>query len=100
MAKRTTVRTREQIDWVKFLAFWGLVIASVIFVAAGIIKLFEFENVALVVSILDIVAKVFLLIAVGVPGFGYVRGKHKAWQIIFWVALIIYAAGVVFGIVF
>ena len=80
------------------LAFWGLFFAALIFVVVGILRLFNVGDRPLL-SILEIVAKVLLLVAVAVPAYGYVAGKTTGWRVVYWVALLIYALGVVFGVI-
>ncbi|MBE5733293.1 MAG: hypothetical protein E7353_09760 [Clostridiales bacterium] len=78
-------------------AFWGLLIASAVFVASGIFQ--AFGILTSVVSILDLIGKVALFLAVAIIAFQFTRGKKAGWKIVYWVALIVYATGVVFGIV-
>lgn len=98
--KKTQVKSAEKRDLVKFCAFWGLVIAALLFIVTGILSFFNGNgNLSTVISVCDVLAKVALLIAIGIPGYGYVRGRSVTWKVIYWVALIIYAAGVVFGFI-
>ncbi len=99
MAKRKNVSGSGNRDAVKFCSFWGLTIAAVLFVVSAILNLINVDTLGTVINILDVIAKVALLVAVGVPAYGYVRGRKKAWKIVFWVALVIYALGVVFSVI-
>jgi hypothetical protein len=38
-------------------------------------------------------------LAVAIIAFQFTKGKKAGWKIVYWVALIVYATGVVFGIV-
>ena len=49
-------------------------------------------------SILEIIGKIALLIAVAFPAYEFSRGCNKVWRIIFWIALVIYVAGCVLGL--
>jgi hypothetical protein len=80
------------------LAFWGLFFAALIFVVVGALRLFGLTG-GILIGILEIVAKVLLLVAVAIPAYGYVNGKKKAWKIVYWIALVVYALGVVFGVI-
>ena len=102
----TTTEARERRDTVQFCAFWSLAIAATLFVVAAILNVvrsvFGIDgNAALnwCISIFELLAKVALLVAIGIPAYGYVRGRKKAWKIFFWVALVIYALGVVFSVI-
>lgn len=96
----TTVRKRSMVE---FCAFWGLAIVAVLFVVTAILnairRLLEINVLDSVITAFDVVAKVALLVAVGLPGFSYVRGRSTGWKVFFWVALIIYALGVVFSVI-
>ncbi len=78
-------------------AFWGLVIASAVFITSGIFQ--AFGILSSVVGILDLVGKVALFLAVALSAFQFVKGKKTGWKVVYWIALIVYAVGVVFGIV-
>lgn len=99
--KNTTTQTKERRDLTRFCAFWGLSIVAVLFVVTGILNIVSHYVTinTLVINILDTVAKVALLIAVGIPAYSYVRGKGQNWKVFYWVALLIYALGVVFGVI-
>lgn len=78
-------------------AYWGLLIASLVFVASGIFT--ALGILAPVVSILDLIGKIALFLAVALGAFKFTSGKKTVWKVLYWVALIVYAVGVVFGIV-
>ncbi len=105
MAKRktTAVRSAEKRDTVKFCSFWGLVVAAALFVVTAVLNVLSnfisIGSLATVLSILDILAKAALLVAIALPAYGYVRGKGKKWKAVFWVALAVYALGVVFSVI-
>ena len=76
-------------------AFVGLIIAAGVFLVSGI---FNFLGILTgIISILVLVGNIALFLVVAICSYQYVVGKTKAWKIIYWVALIVYAAGVVFG---
>lgn len=105
MTKRTkstsTSQAKEKRDLTRFCAFWGLSIVAVLFVVTGILNIVgHYITInALVINIMDTIAKVALLIAVGIPAYSYVRGKGQNWKIFYWIALLIYALGVVFSVI-
>lgn len=99
MVKKDSSEKTSKSSFVKFCSFWGLTIAAALFVTTAILNLINIETLSTAILILDIVAKVCLLIAVGAPAYGYVRKKRIAWKIVFWIAMIIYALGVVFSVI-
>ena len=78
-------------------AFWGLVIASAVFVTSGIFH--AFGILTSVVNILNLVGKIALFLAVAICSFQFVKGKQAGWKVVYWVSHIVYEVGEVFGIV-
>lgn len=91
------VRRAEKVDLLRICAFWGIFLAAALFVANGILHLLNVNSA--IVSVLDIIAKLALLVAVGIPAWDYVKGKGKPMRVLFFVALIIYIAGCVMGVI-
>jgi ABC-type glycerol-3-phosphate transport system permease component len=92
--KRTRTESTERRDYVKFCAFWGMAIAAILFVVGGILN---WLNLGTIASICNLIAQIALAVAIAVPAYGYVRGRSKGWKIFYWIALVIYIFGVVFG---
>ena len=44
-------------------------------------------------------AKIALLVAIAIPAYDWVKYKKTAWRVTYWIALVIYVFGVVFGII-
>lgn len=96
--KTTTTTTRRRSSGgitkygiLKNCSYFALVIAAAMFLIGGIFS-------GKIQSILNLIAQIFLLIGIGVPAYDYTRGKKKAWRIIYWIALIVYVLGCVFGV--
>ena len=91
MAKRSTRVARERVDLTKFCAFWGMAIAAIMYICSGVISLIiNFVNklssetanaLSLTVSIFTLLGNIAMIIAIGLPAYGYVRGKTKGWKI-------------------
>lgn len=109
MAKRSTRVAREKTDLTKFCAFWGMAIASIMYICSGVInfsiKLIgkispETESVLnQTVGIFQLLGNIAIIIAIALPAYGFVRGRGKGWKIFYWIALVIFALGVVFGMI-
>ncbi|MDE7452998.1 MAG: hypothetical protein K2N22_01160 [Clostridia bacterium] len=108
MAKRTV--HRERVDLTKFCAFWGMAIASIMYMCSGIINLLiRFVDsisasktagaLRQTVSIFTLLGNIAIIIAIGLPAYGFVRGRGKGWKIFYWIALVVFALGVVFGMI-
>lgn len=78
-------------------AFWGLVIAAAVFVTSGVFQ--AFGLLSSVVGILDLVGKIALFLAVALCAYQFVKDMKTGWKVVYWIALVVYAVGVVFGIV-
>lgn len=76
-------------DWERLCAFWGIVIATALFVVLAILHLVG-ASLGIFETILDLVAKIALLVAVAIPGYDFVRGKRIGWKVTYWVALVLY----------
>lgn len=76
-------------DWSRLCAFWGIVISTALFVVLTILHWIG-GNLGTVETILDLIAKIALLIAVAVPGYDFVCGKRIGWKVTYWVALVLY----------
>ncbi|MCD8371840.1 MAG: hypothetical protein LUD27_00875 [Clostridia bacterium] len=104
MAKKTkktaSTEGKERRDTTKFCAFWGIVIAAVVMLLSFIFSLLARLGVTIswlgtATSVCNIVSMVALLVAVGIPAYGYVRGRKKSWKIAFWIAFILYILGII-----
>ena len=92
MAKRQRTEAQARRSFVKLCAFVGLILAAFLFVFGG---LFQGSAAG---SVLELVGKLALLVAIAFPAYEYSRGCGKVWRIIFWIALVIYIAGCVLGL--
>lgn len=92
MANRQRTEGQARRDFIKLCAFIALIISAFTFVFGGL-----FSG-SLIGRILDLIAKIALLVAIAFPAYYYSRGCGKVWRIVFWVALVIYIAGCVLGV--
>ncbi len=104
--KKTTrkqVEYREKVDLTKVCAFWGIFLSALLFIARGVLGLLQkYTDISIggtIIGILDLIAKLALLVGVAFPAYAYVRGRRHVWKVIYWVVLIIYIVGCVFSLV-
>ena len=84
-------------DFVRACAFWGIVVTAILFVVSGILT---WCNVgAAIVNIFDLLAKIALLVAVAIPAYDWIKYRKTGWKVVYWIALVIYVFGVVFGVI-
>ena len=50
-------------------------------------------------NFLNDIPKLDLVVHVGFQQGDFVKGKRKVWRVLYWIALVIYIFGVVFGVV-
>lgn len=91
MAKKQRTEGQAKRDFIKLCAFIALLISAFLFVFGSLFS-------GKVNSILNLIAKLALLVAIAFPAYAFSRGCNKVWRIIFWIALIIYIAGCVLGL--
>ena len=92
----TTTRKRSSGTVTKYgilkgCSYFALVIAATMFLIGGIFT-------GSVASIINLIAKLFVLIGIGIAAYDYTRGKKTAWRVIYWIALVVYVLGCVFGV--
>lgn len=94
--KKTTTTTKSSsINWGKITgicSFFAIVIAGVLFIINGILRL---VNANINAGILNTISTVLLVLAVIIPGWRFVRTKKMWIRILFWVCalcLIIFGA--------
>ena len=78
--------------FVKLCAFVALILSAGLFIFGGL-----FAG-SLIGRILNLIAKLALLVAIAVPAYQYSTSLKKGWKIVFWIALIVYIAGCIFGV--
>lgn len=81
----------------QFCAFWGVTFAALLFLTNGILQLsrkylqFNPQNLDSWMLGIDFVSKLALLIAVGIPAYGYVNNKKIGWKIVYILSIVFYA---------
>ena len=98
--KTTTVRTESSAKrtFLRGCAFIGILISAVIFVVSGILT-WVHGSLGTIGAILNLIGQITLLFAVAFPAWDFVKYKKTAWKVIYWVALVIYVFGCVFGFI-
>ena len=83
-------------DFIRGCAFWGILVTAILFVVGGI-----FRWVGLgegLINLVDLLAKIALLVAIAFPAYDWVKYKKTGWKVTYWIALVVYVFGVVFGV--
>lgn len=98
MAKNKDItEAKQRSDLTKFCAFWGITLAALMFVVSGILQIIDSllnlqsNEMYYCITALDFISKLALLVAVGIPAYGYVRKKKSGWKITYIIAIIFYA---------
>lgn len=108
MARKRTKSTVTNRDIVTFCAFWAMTIAAIMYIFSGVINFIinAFEAVkasksavvlSKIVSIGMFLGNIALIVAVALPAWRYVKGRSRSWKAVYWIALVVFALGVVLG---
>ncbi len=99
MAKRKTTRTASGNGIVRACTYFALVIAAAIFMFSGVVRILDISALTRIVSTLNLIGQILLVIGIAFPAYDFTCGKKAVWRVIFWVALIVYVFGCVFGVI-
>ena len=89
-------RYYSSVSATEICAFWGIVIAVALLIVTAFLRIFG-ASLGTIANILDLAAKIALLVAIALPAYGYVRGRSVGWKVTYWVALILYIVFIVLG---
>ena len=96
--KITTSRTYSEHSVVRACTYLALVIAAGIFLFRGLIAALEIGALTRLLSTLNLIGQILLAIGIAFPAYDFTCGKRRIWRIIFWIALVVYVLGCVFGV--
>lgn len=100
MAKKTKrTRTASGNGIVRACTYFALVIAAAIFLFSGLVYALEIAALTKLVSTFNLIGQILLAIGIAFPAYDFTCGKSKGWRVIFWIALIVYVFGCVFGVI-
>ena len=100
-------RHTYSITWTEICAFWGMVVAAFSHFFGGLFNalvkwIFSDSKAGSVLrsiaNICQLLGSIALLVAIALPAYQFVKYKSKGWKIFYWVSLILFIIGVVFGI--
>ena len=89
---------KERNDFVRFCAFFALVLAALLIFVDNVLPLIGLEIGGKIVNVLRLIKDIALLLGIAFAAFSFAYAHGKGWKITYWVALIIYIASAVFGI--
>ena len=104
MAKKTTKKTKiyktnANVGLVRVCAYVALIIAAGLFLFNGLMNLFELNVGGKLLSAISLIGNICLAVGIALPAYEYTLGKKYIWRILFWIALIVYLLGCVFGVI-
>lgn len=97
MAKKTKKSTNTN-DFMRACAYFALIIAAAIFLVNGIFNYFEISGFEKLLSVISLIGQLCLAIGIAFSAYEFTCGKAVVWRVLFWIALIVYVLGCVFGI--
>ena len=99
---QTKSHTASQTPRWRFLnvvAFIALTASAILFLIGPIMREFlNWTHTIRLVQILSMLAQYCLLVAIAVPAWYFVRGKHQGWRIFYVIMLLVYVAATVLGV--
>ena len=78
-----------------FLSFFALLIVAILIFVNKLLPIVGINVGGSLFDILSTIKEVFILIVVGISAYSFVANKNKTWKIVFWVAILLFVAGVV-----
>ncbi len=98
MAKKTKRSSTSTASVIRTCSYFALVIAAAIFLFSGLVQFLGLSALAHLVSVFNLIGQICLVIGIAFPAYDFTAGKAKAWRLIFWIALVVYVFGCVFGV--
>ncbi len=96
MAKRRSSASSGSI--VRVCSFCALVIAAAIFLFSGLVQALHISALSHLVSVFNLIGQICLVVGIAFPAYDFTLGKKRGWKVVFWIALIVYVFGCVFGV--
>ena len=97
--KRTSTETVSANSLIRVCAYCALVISATIFLFNGIVNLLDIAVLKRFMSTLNFVGQILLAVGLAIPAYDYTCGKRVIWRVIYWLALLVYLLGCVFGVI-
>ena len=98
MAKTTKRSSVSTSSVTRTCSYFALVIAAAIFLFSGLVGFLGLTALLPLVSVFNLIGQICLVIGIAFPAYDFTAGKKKVWRLIFWIALVVYVFGCVFGI--
>ena len=110
MAKKSTTTVRQRHSITEICAFWGMTIAALMYIFGGLIRFIasligKFGNLGqdaantinTVCNIFNLLGNIAIIVAIALPAYAFVKYKSKSWKVFYWIMLVVFAFGVVLG---
>ena len=94
--------------WTEICAFWGMVVAGFSHFFGGLFNALvrwvfgnsDFAHIlTTIANVFSLLGNIALLVAIALPAWQFVKYKTKGWRIFYFIALVLFIVGVVFGVV-
>lgn len=107
--KRTRQVSSGNTDVVKFCSFWGMSIAALLYIFSGLLRFIislisnlsekTAGTMGQIVNICQFLGNIAIIVAIALPAWRYVSNKSKSWKVFYWIMLVVFAFGVVLGMI-
>ncbi len=78
------------------LSYAILMIVALLIVVNNFLPIVGIDTTGTFFVVLETIEKIFTLIVIGISAYRFTKNKHKAFKIIFWIAVALFALGVIF----
>lgn len=78
------------------LAYVAMIIFALLLLIGNVLPVIGLNIGGTLISVLNTVQNVLILIVVGVSAYGFVQGRAKWINILYWIALVVFVVGTVF----
>ena len=97
--RKTSSETLSAGALVRVCAYCVLVISACIFLFNGVVNLLDISVLKKFMSALNFVGQILLAVGLAIPAYDYTCGKRVIWRVVYWIALLVYLLGCVFGVI-
>ena len=98
--QKKTYHTSERTTLSRLCAFIALLATAICQFAGAFLVKWGGSIGATITQILNLISIYSLLIAIAFPAWYFVRGRGKAWRVVYWVFLALYILAVILGFTF
>ena len=90
---------KERNDFVRLCSYFALVLAALLIFVNNVLPAIGLEIGGKIFGVLSLIKDIALLLGIAFAAFSFAYAHGKGWKITYWIALVLYLASAVFGII-